>query len=378
MKNSFESLVECIRKGDLQKLKAALVAELIDQRDLKVGFTLLVHAVVKKQHEIARFLLREGANTDIESHLGETALHKAVDMNDLKVARLLLQHNADPNRQTSLGETPLHLAVFEGSREFAKLLLENGADPNVQNSHLLRTPLHYAMEYNYKDLCKLLIANCADLHAKDAEDNEPEDLASPLFLRSLNEQLCEVDDPLNCGKANRTSLCVFLSQCYLEQYTETLIRAGLDDLDALVTQMTTPVPISIDLLVNIGMKTGHAKQLLCKLEQPLVVSPVKPVCCYNPCLSESSLGSIDSLYDWLGGIQLAHLYTKFVYAGYDRIEMIHEVMDSQYAITDYELEKDIGVTSQTNRLRILETLLDERRSKEANPRRKSCSQCIVF
>src|SRR5215831_1865744 len=61
---------------------------------------------------------------------GTRPLHWAVRADELEIARLLLRAGADPNAQTRLGVTALYLAAQNGDADMVKSLLAAGADAN--------------------------------------------------------------------------------------------------------------------------------------------------------------------------------------------------------------------------------------------------------
>src|SRR5262249_13586419 len=69
-------------------------------------------------------------------------LHHASRCNQLDVARLLIKHGADPNARNRQGSGPLYEAVYHGHHQMVRLLLEKGANPNRPNIHG-ETVVHY-------------------------------------------------------------------------------------------------------------------------------------------------------------------------------------------------------------------------------------------
>jgi cytohesin len=95
--------------------------------------------------EIARLLLRAGANPNGREQDGRTPLFPAAGRDDPALLRLLLEHKADPRAADLLGYTPLHLAVYSNDPENVALLLKAGADPNAAGS-FGRTPMDGALD----------------------------------------------------------------------------------------------------------------------------------------------------------------------------------------------------------------------------------------
>jgi ankyrin repeat protein len=73
-------------------------------------------------------------------------MHLAVQRGRLDLARLLIKHGADVTAWNNNGWTPLHRAVQQGSVDLARLLVEHGADVIAQDvdlaSLLLRAVLN--------------------------------------------------------------------------------------------------------------------------------------------------------------------------------------------------------------------------------------------
>lgn len=75
-----------------------------------------------------RLLLRRGADVNIKTNAGETALQEVAAQGDEETVELLLKHNADVCVKAESGDTALHWAARYGSPETVRLLLQSGAD----------------------------------------------------------------------------------------------------------------------------------------------------------------------------------------------------------------------------------------------------------
>ena len=116
---------------------------------------------------VARMLLENGMDANAKKADNETPLHMARTGGR---ARVLLEYGADPNARDCNQKTPLHNAV-DGpwkSAEAAKVLLQNGADVNACDAKN-RTPLHAASKCGYLDGARLLLQHSAEIHAQDDE-----------------------------------------------------------------------------------------------------------------------------------------------------------------------------------------------------------------
>ena len=113
------ALTPAVRSGDIETVKALVGAGAdIEGRteSAGVGKTCLMHAVEFGSHEIASFLIDEGASLDAQSTNGYTALIYTVvfgryqDKEALKNVQLLLEAGADANLRTWQNKTALDLA----------------------------------------------------------------------------------------------------------------------------------------------------------------------------------------------------------------------------------------------------------------------------
>jgi ankyrin repeat protein len=94
----------------------------------------IAEAGLEARLETVQLLLRDGANTNLQNHLGQTALHKASHCGHLGIIELILDHNSDVDARDYDGSTPLHLAISEASLEAVELLLKHGASVHTQNN----------------------------------------------------------------------------------------------------------------------------------------------------------------------------------------------------------------------------------------------------
>jgi len=78
-------------------------------------------------------LLENGADLNITTDAGITALYFAVERDKEKELKLLLRYGADPNIFPPDSNPAVYEAVYMDRWEILRLLLKNGADPNVKS-----------------------------------------------------------------------------------------------------------------------------------------------------------------------------------------------------------------------------------------------------
>ena len=70
-----------------------------------MGWTPLLRAIICENIEATSYLMKKGADPNIQSNvkstlnnkLNETPLYYAVDLQNIEIIKILLNHNADPN-----------------------------------------------------------------------------------------------------------------------------------------------------------------------------------------------------------------------------------------------------------------------------------------
>lgn len=75
-----------------------------------------------EQWEMAKFLIEEGADLDVEDEYGAQPLLKAVSSGNYEISKLLLERGADLTHENVAGICPLSLAREADAEEFIELL----------------------------------------------------------------------------------------------------------------------------------------------------------------------------------------------------------------------------------------------------------------
>jgi ankyrin repeat protein len=139
-------------EGDIVNLVPILLkrgAE-VNRRDVDNEISLHL-AIGRHRFKLAKFLLENGADANVENNNDKTPLRMLSECriddeaDALDLVPLLLKLGAEVNNQDKDNQTPLHLAIGEGGFKLAQNLLELGADVNAENNDG-KTPLHILSE----------------------------------------------------------------------------------------------------------------------------------------------------------------------------------------------------------------------------------------
>ncbi|MGK7392745.1 MAG: ankyrin repeat domain-containing protein [Candidatus Cyclobacteriaceae bacterium M2_1C_046] len=98
------------------------------------GFTPLSLAAFFDQTEIAKLLLENGANPNLEATNPSkvNALHSAVAKENYELCKLLIEYGVNINATQMQNVTALHSAAHRGNLKLVKLLVESGAKINLK------------------------------------------------------------------------------------------------------------------------------------------------------------------------------------------------------------------------------------------------------
>ncbi len=98
------------------------------------GFTPLSLAAFFNQTEIAKLLLKNGADPNLQATNPSkvNALHSAVAKENYELCKLLIEYGVNVNATQIQNVTAMHSAAHRGNLKIVKLLVENGAKINYK------------------------------------------------------------------------------------------------------------------------------------------------------------------------------------------------------------------------------------------------------
>ena len=163
-------LIVAAEQGDREALATLLNDGANPNISTGDGSTALFWAAHTSNIEIAKALLANGAEVDRANSFGATPLYEAALNADGPLIELLLEAGANPDAALLSGETPLMGATDRGRVEAVSLLLSGGADPNVAESKYGQTALMWAAAEKHSAVTRLLIEHGADVSARSNSD----------------------------------------------------------------------------------------------------------------------------------------------------------------------------------------------------------------
>lgn len=165
------ALVKAAESGDIKTIDR-LVQEGVDVNSRgKSGATPLLRALVSRNKEGFKALLKHGADPDLQDYRGDTITHYAAEAKETFWLKEVLAHGANPDsintgHPYTKDKTPIYYAIYKERMENAKLLINAGANLN-HHSKDARPPLHTAAEHAEYGIVLALLEGGADYSVKD-------------------------------------------------------------------------------------------------------------------------------------------------------------------------------------------------------------------
>lgn len=368
MDSKIEDIHRACRLGDIDLLKSSIASypSGINAIDGKLGWTGLYRSVICGHTNTVELLLTSGADPNLKTHMGDTALHQAADNHRLEIASLLLKYNSDPNIQQNDGETPLHIACFKGDEEMVQLLLANKADPNIQNNLFHKTPLHYAVDYSYSSVINLLLKYGAnpdlqDKHGKKAKEIARCEEISMLF--SKNPSCIPSPEPTDVHMDNISPILSRSNSDISFNSDYKSVDQKLKQLDDIHKKIREKVRTSVD--TSRVILYSQNTSVIFEPDSERTVMDIEK----RKIMSFSDIDLTSDLYKWLCTKHLEDCYSLLVSAGYDDLKQIKLQMKSKMPITENSL-REIGIVKQGYRKRLIMALDSLAEQLEVKPDNK--------
>ncbi len=180
-----------VKNGDVRVARFLLKAGADPQVNPKSGPSTLELPAMGEHWDVIRLLLQHGADVNADIGGGATVLHRAAPSHDRpELVAFWLTHGANIEALTETGQTPLHWAAWGGSTQNALVLLEAGARVDGESA-TGETPLHLAAGSAFPDTVRVLLQAGADVNAQDHSGNTPLHAAASADRRGMVRLLLE-------------------------------------------------------------------------------------------------------------------------------------------------------------------------------------------
>ena len=188
----------------------------------------------------------------------------------------------------------------------------------------------------------------------------------------------------------------------MEKYNDLLINEGFDDINLIISQMKTGLPINDDVLREIGIeKPGDRAKILIRIQEVARMFefkiPFEAVYYINkkPFKSIKYDFHVKALQNWLKKLQLQKYLENFYNNGYFSPELVFIQKASKFPINEDILERDLKIENSNDRKLIMSSIssnsknysteLQRRSTKKKNSSNKSNgnkekeeNKCLIF
>jgi len=130
-----DALTMCVAEGKEEEVSLFLSAGFSPDTKDKKGIPLLCIAARNEQLNILELLLHSGAQVNLTAEdRGSTALLDSAIRKNKDMIKTLIEAGADVNIQSKDGQTALVVVVGAGNEELAEMLVKAGADPDIKDA----------------------------------------------------------------------------------------------------------------------------------------------------------------------------------------------------------------------------------------------------
>jgi len=130
-----EALAECVAEDKVEEVSLFLAAGFSPDTKDKHGIPLLCISARNGHLKTLELLLRSGAQVNMVSEdRGSSALLDSAIVRHKDLVETLIKAGADTNIQSKEGQTALVVVVGAGDEEIVQMLVKAGADPDIEDS----------------------------------------------------------------------------------------------------------------------------------------------------------------------------------------------------------------------------------------------------
>ena len=228
--HALKSNFQCHSKTVLETVRSLIKSGVNVNATTNDSCTPLTIAIKHCDVQVINFLIKHGANVELQDKDGRTALHHAVG--NYETVRCLIENGANVNATTNDNCTPLMIASKYDDLRVINLLIKHGANVELQDKDGRTALYHAVMEpWNYRTV-RCLIENGANVNAT-TNDN-----CTPLMIASEYDELRAINLLIKHGanvelqdKDGETALfhaVTSFSTCYTLETIRVLVENGAD------------------------------------------------------------------------------------------------------------------------------------------------------
>jgi uncharacterized protein len=131
---TLDALAQCVAENKVDEVSLFLAAGFLPDAKDKKGIPLLCISARNGHVSTVEFLLRSGAQVNIIAEdRGSTALIDGSMGRHKDVVKALIEAGADVNIKSNDGQTALIIVVGAGDEEIVEMLVKAGADPDIED-----------------------------------------------------------------------------------------------------------------------------------------------------------------------------------------------------------------------------------------------------
>jgi ankyrin repeat protein len=166
-------LIEAVKDRDINDVRSLLKKRVDVNQPEADGTTALQWAAHWDELEIAKLLIKSGAETNLANDYGVTPAYLACTNKSTSMIELLLKAGADANAAMWTGETVLMNCARRGADKSVIDLVKSGVEIDSRESRLEQTALMWAAAEGHANIVSTLVNHGADITIKSKNGFTP-------------------------------------------------------------------------------------------------------------------------------------------------------------------------------------------------------------